>query len=97
MPSSAESAIAVEVLDAVDADVDEVARRCFADRDVHGGRQPDFLRLVERGRGLVAVHRTDQLDAVGAALLRRAHQRAELRRRPAERLARVRARSRSIG
>ena len=70
MPSSDGVGDAVEVLDAVDAEVDEVARRRLADRDVHGRRQSDLLRLVERRRHLVAIHRADQLDAVGAALLR---------------------------
>ena len=82
---------AVEVLDAVDADVDEIARGRFADRDVHGRRQADLLRFVERGRRLIAIHRADQLDAVGAALLGRAHERAVLRRRLIERLARLHA------
>src|SRR6185437_12264976 len=55
---------AVEVLDAVDPVVDEVARGGFTDRDVNGSRQPDLLRFFDGGRGLIAVHRSDQLDAV---------------------------------
>ena len=65
---------AVEVLDAVHAVVDEVARRRLAHRDVDGRRQPDLLGLVDRGGHLILVHRADQLDAVGAPLLRAAHQ-----------------------
>ena len=50
---------AVEMLDAVDPEIHEVARGRFADGDVHGRRKTLLLRFVQ-GRGhLIAVHRTD--------------------------------------
>ena len=41
---------AVEVLDRVDAELDEVARRRFADGDVHGRRQAELVRFVDDRR-----------------------------------------------
>ena len=60
---------AVEVLDAVDAEIHEVARGGFADGHVHRGRQLLFFASWSAAVGLVAIHRADDLDAVGAALL----------------------------
>ena len=75
---------AVEVFDAVDAEIDEVARRRFANRDVHGRRQADFSGFVERRGHLIAVHRANQLETVGAAILCPLHERSMFRGCPVE-------------
>src|SRR4029077_17536846 len=64
---------AIEMLDAVHAIVDEIARLGLADRDVHGRRQADLLGLVNRGGRRILVPRADQLDAVGPPLLPSTH------------------------
>ncbi len=72
---------AVEVLDAVDAEVHVVAGRGLGDGDVHRGRQVFGFCLIDRRRGLVAIERADQFQPVCAAVFRGLDQLPDLVRR----------------